>query len=43
MKALKFHPLTINPIHRDLIVVMLAGLLISMILVSMVYMVVAQF
>lgn len=43
MKVLKFHPLTINPIHRDLIVVTLAGLLISTMLISMAYMVMAQF
>ena len=42
MKALWFHTPVINPIYRDLILIMMAGILLSVVLVTAGYLIIAQ-
>ena len=42
MKALKFHPPVVNPIYRDLSIVLIASLLVSVAFVTMGYLVIAS-
>ncbi|MBL7863398.1 MAG: hypothetical protein JNK10_00880 [Cyclobacteriaceae bacterium] len=42
MRALRFHPPAINPIFRDLILVVTAALLVSIVFVTAGYLVLAQ-
>lgn len=42
MKVIKFHSPIINPIHRDLIIVLVMGILISVALVTLGYIVIVQ-
>ena len=42
MKALRFHTPVINPIFRDLILILVAGIFLSIVLVTTGYLIIAQ-